>query len=98
MKNKAKFIKYIYDRYTRNCIGGIYEYRDRTYTIYYDEFDYIKRGSLMVKHEEQQSRIDRELDTIEYIPTLEERREITKNIDNMMQSVYEMLYNEGEDN
>lgn len=96
MKNKAKFIKYIYDRYTRNRIGGIYEYRDKNYAIYYDEFDYIKRGSLMVKHKEQQSRIDRELDTVEYIPTLEERKEITKNINNMLQSVWEMM--DGDDN
>lgn len=88
---KAKLKKYIYDRYKKEISGGTYEYRGELYTIFFDYFDSIKKGALYHKHKEEQDKIDKRLATTEYIPTEEERKEITKKIDKIFEDFYEIL-------
>ena len=90
---KAKWISTTYGKgYNAGWITREYEYRGRRYFTSENQ----KRGNAMgeelwQQHKQEQARIDRELDTPEKIPTLEEIREIDKRQKEMWDEIWKMF-------
>lgn len=94
---KAKFIKYQYNYYTKTRTGEIYKYKNRFYTIDYDLPQYMM--TRRQQHIENQKYIDKQIENEknEYKPTKEEQKKISENINNIYSNIIDMLYEYEED-